>query len=132
MSMKIFCWLAWNWCCKCWFHYRYVLVVCNLNVHQLRGQCYDGASVMSGVKNGVVAQIQTMEPKAIYAQCYGHTLQDTIVNVWCYLTLLLRCLIFTKEGCIVLKAEGRVKAWIAWHACTLSNEMLGLTHWKVY
>ena len=39
-----------------------VLVACNLNVHQLRGQCYDGASIMSGLKNGVVTQIQTMEP----------------------------------------------------------------------
>ena len=28
-----------------------ILVVCNLNVHQLRGQCYDGASVMSGLRN---------------------------------------------------------------------------------
>ena len=61
-----------------------VLVACNLNVHQLRGQCYDGASVMSGLKNGVVTQIQTMEPKAIYTHCYGHALNlaagDTIKN----------------------------------------------------
>ena len=59
-----------------------ILVVCNLNENQLRGQCYDGASVMSGLRNGVVTQIQTMEPKAIYTHCYGHALNlaagDTI------------------------------------------------------
>ena len=59
-----------------------ILVVCNLNVHQLRGQCYDGVSVMSGLRNGVVTQIQTMEPKATYTHCYGHALNlaagDTI------------------------------------------------------
>ena len=35
-----------------------VLVACNLNVHQLRGQCYDGASVMSGLKGGGHAKFQ--------------------------------------------------------------------------
>ena len=37
---------------------------------------------MSGLRNGVVTQIQTMEPKAIYTHCYGHALNlaagDTI------------------------------------------------------
>ena len=54
----------------------------NLNVRCLRGQCYDGASVMSGLKSGVATRIQQMEPKAIYTHCYGHSLNlaagDTI------------------------------------------------------
>lgn len=61
-----------------------ILVACNLNIHQLRGQCYDGASVMCGLRNGVVTQIQAMEPRAIYTNCYGHALNlaagDTIKN----------------------------------------------------
>lgn len=28
---------------------KQVLLICNLNVNQLRGQCYDGTSVMSGL-----------------------------------------------------------------------------------
>jgi len=43
-----------------------VLLICNLNVNQLRGQCYDGANVMSGLRNGVVAQVQKLEPRPIY------------------------------------------------------------------
>ncbi|XP_067943161.1 uncharacterized protein [Watersipora subatra] len=43
-----------------------------------RGQCYDGAAVMSGVKNGVATKVN---PKALYIHCYAHSLnlvaQDT-------------------------------------------------------
>ena len=56
----------------------------NLNVHQMRGQCYDGASVMSGLKTGVATRIQQLESRAIYTHCYGHSLNlaagDTIKN----------------------------------------------------
>ncbi|XP_052809306.1 zinc finger MYM-type protein 1-like [Mya arenaria] len=47
-----------------------------------RGQCYGGASNMSGAKRGVAANITTEEPRAIYTHCYGHALNldvgDTI------------------------------------------------------
>ena len=53
---------------------------------------------MSGLRNGVVTQIQTMEPKAIYTNCYGHALNraagDTIKNCLVLkklLLLLLKC-----------------------------------------
>ena len=39
-----------------------------------RGQCYDGASNMSGVKNSVAAQITSTEKRAVYIHCYGHAL----------------------------------------------------------
>ena len=39
-----------------------------------RGQCYDGASNMSGIKNGVTAQLLTEEKCAIFSHCYGHAL----------------------------------------------------------
>ena len=38
----------------------------NLKVEHCRGQCYDGASVMSGARNGVAKQISTDEPRAVY------------------------------------------------------------------
>ena len=54
----------------------------HLNVHQLRGQRYDGASVMSGLRSGVATRIQQLESRAIYTHCYGHSLNlaagDTI------------------------------------------------------
>lgn len=56
-----------------------------LSLDNCRGQCYDGASVMQGVKTGVATQIQNKQPKAIYTHCYGHSLnlavQDMVRNV---------------------------------------------------
>ena len=46
----------------------------NLSVNNCRGQCYDGASNMSGCKNGVAKQFSDKETKAIYTHCNGHTL----------------------------------------------------------
>ena len=54
----------------------------NLSMSKLRGQCYDGASAMSGAKTGVARRVQTMEPRALFTHCYGHSLNlacsDTI------------------------------------------------------
>ena len=47
-----------------------------------RGQCFDGASSMSGVKTGVAVKITQIEHRALYTHCYGHALnlsaQDTV------------------------------------------------------
>ncbi len=43
-----------------------------------RGQCYDGASVMSGAKKGVAKDISDVEPRAVYTHCYGHALNLSV------------------------------------------------------
>ena len=54
----------------------------NLTLTKVRGQCYDGASNMTGVRNGVAKQIQDEQPNAFFTHCYGHSLNlavsDTI------------------------------------------------------
>ena len=54
----------------------------NISITKLRGQCYDGASAMSGCKAGVAKLILDEEPRVIYTHCYGHSLNlacnDTI------------------------------------------------------
>ena len=49
----------------------------NLAMIKIRGQCYDGASNMRGVRNGVATQIQEGEPRSIYTHCYDHSLNLT-------------------------------------------------------
>ena len=46
----------------------------NLPFSKVRGQCYDGASALSGAKNGVAKQIRDKEERALYTHCYGHAL----------------------------------------------------------
>ena len=61
---------------------KYALMRMNLSLAQCRGQCYDGAAVMQGRRNGVAAQILQVEPRALYTHCYSHSLnlacQDVI------------------------------------------------------
>ena len=46
----------------------------NLPLSKARGQCYDGASNMSGIRNGVAVQIRKEKHRAVYTHCYGHAL----------------------------------------------------------
>ena len=59
-----------------------VLLRLNLATSKVLGQCYDGASAMSGAKSGVVARMHAAEPRAVFTHCYGHALNlacaDTI------------------------------------------------------
>lgn len=45
-----------------------------LPIGKLRGQCYDGASAMSGSRSGVAKRILDLEHKAFFVHCYGHAL----------------------------------------------------------
>ena len=50
------------------------LIRMNLSTSRLRGQCYDGASAMSGAKSGVAKRICDLEPRAVFMHCFGHSL----------------------------------------------------------
>ena len=51
-----------------------VLIRLHLSPSKMRGQCYDGASCMAGIKSGVAARLSREEPRAVYTHCYGHAL----------------------------------------------------------
>jgi len=59
----------------------------NLTLTNLRAQCYDGASNMSGVHSGVQQRIRNDQPKAVYVHCVNHSLnlalQDAASRVRC-------------------------------------------------
>ena len=48
------------------------LVRMNISLSKCRGQCYYGASNMSGAKKDVAANITSKEKRAVYTHCYGH------------------------------------------------------------
>lgn len=50
----------------------------SLDPSRIRGQAYDGASVMSGEEGGVEAHIKEINPLAIYTHCYSHCLNLSI------------------------------------------------------
>ena len=46
----------------------------------VQGQCFDGASNMSGARSGCQAVIQQQAPKAVYVHCSSHRLNLAIVS----------------------------------------------------
>ena len=56
------------------------LDVNELPVANMRGQCYDGASNMSGSRSGCQAILQQQAPRAVYVHCSSHKLNLAIVS----------------------------------------------------
>ncbi|CAF1660887.1 unnamed protein product [Adineta ricciae] len=53
----------------------------DLNINHIVGQCYDGASAMSGIYKGVAVRLTELVPIAIYIHCNGHILNLCLVDV---------------------------------------------------
>ncbi|XP_022159917.1 zinc finger MYM-type protein 1-like [Myzus persicae] len=62
-----------------------ILCRLELNIHNIRGQCFDGASNVSGIHKGMQAKTKEIEPKALFVHCQAHSLnlvtQDSMRNV---------------------------------------------------
>ena len=51
-----------------------VLLHMNLRIQDAHGQCHDECSIITGTKNGVVAQIKKHNEKCLLMHCYCHAL----------------------------------------------------------
>ena len=62
-----------------------VLIRLNIPLSNARGQCYDSAKNMCGIKNGVSNKILSENPKAFFTHSFGHALNlavgDMVKNV---------------------------------------------------
>ena len=59
---------------------RDVLHRMNVLISDCRGQCYDGASNISGARKGVASLITKEESRALYTHCYGHALNLAVAD----------------------------------------------------
>ncbi|XP_065903857.1 zinc finger MYM-type protein 1-like [Dysidea avara] len=84
-----------------------VLELLNLSVTKIRGQCYDGASSMCGIRNGVAKQIMDLEPRALYTHCYGHSLNLAASDVVKQSKILQDALDTTREITKLIKYSPR-------------------------
>ena len=51
-----------------------LLIRCNMPLSLCRGQAYDGAATMQGVRKGVATQIRRENPTALPVHCFAHSL----------------------------------------------------------
>lgn len=84
-----------------------VLMRMNLTLTKMRGQCYDGASCMSGLKSGVATRLSEEEPRAIYTHCYGHALNLACSDTIKQCTLMRDALDMTHEITKLIKNSPR-------------------------
>ena len=73
-----------------------------ISLQDLRGQCFDGASNMSGNKSGVQKRIKDRQPKAIYTHCASHSLSLSIVSC-CSVLSVRNCISQIKSITIWIK-----------------------------
>ena len=58
-----------------------VLIRCSLPLSQCRGQAFDGAANMSGIRNSVQALIKSEAKHALYVHCLAHNLNLCLKDV---------------------------------------------------
>ena len=83
------------------------LIRCSLPLSQCRGQAFDGASNMSGVRNGMQALVKQDENRALYVHCLAHSLNlcvqcvakqcDLVRNVMDFMYELLQLIKFSPK-----------------------------------
>ena len=81
-----------------------------LSLGRLRGQCYDGASAMSGSRSGVAKRILDLEPKAFFVHCYGHALNLSACDTLKQCKVLCDALETTHEITKLIKYSPRREA----------------------
>lgn len=79
----------------------------NLSLDRARGQCYDGASNMSGCRSGVAKQIMQEQPLAFFTHCYGHSLNLAISDTIKQSSVMKKALNITHEITKLIKYSPR-------------------------
>ena len=79
----------------------------NLDMRRVRGQCYDGASSMSGSRSGVAKRITEIEPRALFTHCYGHALNLAACDVLKQSKVMKNALELTHEITKLIKYSPR-------------------------
>ena len=86
------------------------LIRFNLSLSKARGQCYDGASNMSGKRTGVARNISEEEPRALFIHCYGHSLSLAAADTFKKYNLLKSALEMAYEIIKLVKFSPRKEA----------------------
>ncbi|XP_067941693.1 zinc finger MYM-type protein 1-like [Watersipora subatra] len=77
-----------------------------------RGQCYDSASVMSGVKNGAAAKVLEVNPKALYVHCYAHSLNLAVQDTTKDCSVMRDSLDLCNELIKLITSSPKREAWL--------------------
>ena len=91
----------------------------SLDPSNIRGQAYDGASVMSSGKEGVQAKIKEISPLALFTHCYAHCLNLSIAAS-CKLSEVRNLIGLINEAYLFLitaQSDSSCLSWLWKNAC---------------
>lgn len=74
-----------------------IFVRLDLSFSKLRGQCYDGASNMSGAFKGLQRLVLDKQPKAIYVHCSAHSLNLAVEDSLRHLVSMRNAMCLAKD-----------------------------------
>ena len=103
-----------------------VMIRLNLSMSKLRGQYYDGCSMMSGIRTGVAKCIADEEPRAVFTHCYGHSLKLAASDTVKKSKLMKDALDTTHEITKLIKFSPRRDA--IFHLLKAENEVASNSH----
>ena len=113
-----------------------VLLRLSLPLNRCRGQCFDGASNMSGRRSGVATRIQQEEPRALYVHCMGHSLNLAVQDTCRSIKVMADTFDTVLELSKVFKYSAKKKAILLKLKSELASETMGIrplcpTRWTV-
>lgn len=79
----------------------------NLSLTRIRGQCYNGAASVAGIRPRMAKQFLDEEPRVVYTHCYGHALNLACDNAIKQCGLIKDALDITHELIKLLKNSPR-------------------------
>ena len=89
-----------------------VLFRIGLPLRSCRGQCYDGAGPMTGIKNGLGVIIQREVPTAHLTHCHGHALSLAVHDTTKGSKILSDAMDTSREVCKLIKFSPKRQAFL--------------------
>ena len=107
-----------------------ILSHCYLPIENLRGQCYDGASNMSSLFNGVQKRIKDLEPRALYVHCNAHALNLVLQEAVREVPVIRDSMDYLHQTLLLLGRSAKRRAIL--EALSANIKAMCPTCWAVY
>lgn len=88
-----------------------VLVRFSLPIIKCRGQCYDGASNVSGIRTGLQARVQEKEPRALYIHCTAHVVNLVVQDVTKNITVCRNFMVLIRDMITLIRNSPKRLSW---------------------
>lgn len=83
----------------------------SLLIGKCRGQCYDGAVNVSGIRRGLQARVQEMEPRAMYIHCMAHLVNLVVQDVAKNIPACRNFMVLIRDLITVIRNSPKRLAW---------------------